>query len=224
MGTERFDTVGTDENFAEDYTERLGSYRGSALYADKEFTSVQHDLLLESLKKVFFRRDKQRIRDDAWARTEHDEQPVNGLITGDTRVQTFTAYVRKMFTSGTRIYVTKIFDAGNTVGLGWVNIVDYDAVPKKYFVGLNADYMTNSYSWGLNYHYWASVLAHEMLHNLGYRHEGGYPGSLITEWGTAIHHDRSGNFDDDGWINGRPDGFGLTTLPMPRSFCTARTP
>jgi len=56
--------------------------------------------------------------------------------------------------------------------------------------------MNSSYIYGADYHYWAGVIAHEILHNLGYVHPDGYTGTLITSYQDCIHADRSGNFID----------------------------
>jgi len=50
-----------------------------------------------------------------------------------------------------------------------------------------------------DFNYWADVLAHEILHNFGYRHPTGYPGSFIEEFGVCVR------------LNGvEPAQFGLT--------------
>ncbi|HYW20370.1 MAG TPA: hypothetical protein VE956_13880 [Nodularia sp. (in: cyanobacteria)] len=68
-------------------------------------------------------------------------------------------------------------------------------------VALNSD----QFGAGATYHksndldYWADVLAHEVLHNLGYNHPTGYPGSFIEEFGVCVR------------FNGvEPAEFGLT--------------
>jgi hypothetical protein len=60
-------------------------------------------------------------------------------------------------------------------------------------VALNSDHFgaRSIYHQKDNFDYWAGVLAHEVLHNLGYRHPTGYPGSFIEEFGICVQHNGS---------------------------------
>ena len=42
--------------------------------------------------------------------------------------------------------------------------------------------------------YWAGVIAHEVLHNLGYEHPKGYPGSFINEFGNCVWRSQNTSF------------------------------
>jgi hypothetical protein len=55
-------------------------------------------------------------------------------------------------------------------------------------VALNSDYFGAKATYHLknDFDYWAGVLAHEVLHNLGYGHRTGYPGSFIEEFGICV--------------------------------------
>lgn len=83
------------------------------------------------------------------------------------------------------------------VGVGWVGIMDRSKEKNNYFIGLNSDYMNHSYQHGLDYHYWSSVIAHEVAHNGGYRHPNGYNGTLIEEFDECVFNDRTGNFSEE---------------------------
>ena len=92
-------------------------------------------------------------------------------------------------------YVARFWDDQNTVGLGYVDLF-YDksnALPgynnRHYFhVALNSDHLgeDSPYLHAKNAEYWAGVLAHEFLHNLGYVHPTGSSGSFVKEYGNCI--------------------------------------
>ena len=82
------------------------------------------------------------------------------------------------------------------MGLGYVNFFGWVGTPmrnsgqKRYFyIGLNSDFLgeESSYTYANSSTYWAGVIAHEVLHNLGYTHPTGYAGSFINEFGNCLH-------------------------------------
>lgn len=92
-------------------------------------------------------------------------------------------------------FIARMWDQSSIVGLAYVNVFHSRSNPlpgygerHHFHIALNSDYMGSgaSYFYRNNAQYWAGVIAHEFLHNLGYRHPTGYEGSFINEYGECI--------------------------------------
>lgn len=68
-----------------------------------------------------------------------------------------------------------------------------DLYPKEriFWIYLNRDFIESRLSLLVpsSPEIWAGIIAHEMMHNLGWDHPNGYEGSLITEFGNCISHE-----------------------------------
>lgn len=55
-------------------------------------------------------------------------------------------------------------------------------------IELNADYLTSGakFNYTIQPQSWAGVIAHEILHNLGWSHPSGYQGTVISEFGQCV--------------------------------------
>jgi hypothetical protein len=84
-----------------------------------------------------------------------------------------------------KMTVTYLSALPNTVGLGIIGSGEFPEKGDLLRIALSADYFGAKATYPLknNFDYWAGVMAHEVLHNLGYRHPNGYPGSFIEEFG-----------------------------------------
>lgn len=92
-------------------------------------------------------------------------------------------------------YVGRFWNDINAAGLGFINLF-YDrsnALPgykdRHYLhVALNSDHLgeESQYFLARDFEYWAGVLGHEFLHNLGYVHPTGYSGSFVKEYGNCV--------------------------------------
>ncbi|MBF0208129.1 MAG: hypothetical protein HQK53_14720 [Oligoflexia bacterium] len=106
------------------------------------------------------------------------------------------------YISGTTVpafaFIASFNNDPNIVGIGYVDLF-YDCnnpLPgyknKHYLhIAINSDKLGNSsnYFFAKNEAYWAGIIAHEFLHNLGYEHKGGYTGSFINEYRKCIQYD-----------------------------------
>ena len=92
-------------------------------------------------------------------------------------------------------FIARYWADSKSVGLGFPGLFyDRDNPLPGYntrhylHIALNSDHMgtESDYAFSNNHDYWAGVIGHEFLHNLGYRHPTGYPGSFIKEYGNCV--------------------------------------
>ena len=92
-------------------------------------------------------------------------------------------------------YISRFFHDRRAVGIGYINLFykTDDPFPgysdRHYFyIALNSDFMGpgSRYQFAKDEEYWAGVIAHEFLHNLGYTHPTGYTGSFVKEYGQCV--------------------------------------
>ncbi len=92
------------------------------------------------------------------------------------------------------LFIARYWDDPGYVGVGYMNLFYDTDMPmpgqkdRHYFhVAINSDYMEPKKYWAArDERYWAGVIGHEMLHNLGYDHPTGYPGSFIKVYGDCV--------------------------------------
>lgn len=181
----------------------LGGYAGSyqtffivslQFRIDPTFSAQQKNLLDKAARILVDRALKPSVIDCAYdhsfkdlpgSRSGFERQLYNALspsYLGEVAVPSFgfiARYSRDPDTVG-RGYVGLYYDRDNV-------LPGYDH--RHYFhVALNSDHMgpSSSYAYREDAEYWAGVVGHEFLHNLGYRHPTGYPGSFIKEYGKCI--------------------------------------
>lgn len=95
------------------------------------------------------------------------------------------------------VFVAKFDGDDESVGLGYVNLF-YDTdnpFPGQLYrhylhFALNIDYLgkQKNYVYAHDFDYWAGVMGHEMLHNLGYIHPDGANGTFIQAYGHCIQN------------------------------------
>lgn len=199
---DRFWEVGLDEKSAKSYTEFLEKRTASDeshrnhFFVDKTFSEPQKKMLERAVAKYFYRRDKKDIRKCALSRATRYTIPVTAG-SNETADEALASITRAMGSGS--VYILRVDGAtyNQIVGVGWVGIIDRSKSSNKFYIALNSDYMNGTYIHGNNYHYWSSVIAHELAHNGGYRHPDGYEGTLIQAYDECIFLDRSGNFSDE---------------------------
>jgi hypothetical protein len=95
------------------------------------------------------------------------------------------------------VFVSRYWDDPKSVGRGFVGLFYDEDKPLAHFssrhylhIALNSDHLgpTSTYHLKNDPEYWAGVIAHEVLHNLGYKHSSGYAGSFIQEYGYCVQH------------------------------------
>jgi len=171
-------------------------------YADNKFDGFQQALIGPAAKKLHERmNDNQRskILDCAYKRASKALPRSRQTI--DTQLKNI--FVNPA--SGNRpIKMTVAYMWSEANAVGRAPIGNSGQFPEKgdlLRVALNSDYFGAQATYHLkdDFDYWAGVLAHEVLHNLGYGHPTGYPGSFIEEFGICVQ------------LNGaQPAQFGLT--------------
>ncbi len=93
------------------------------------------------------------------------------------------------------LFVARFWHDPVAVGIGYINLFfDRDDPLPGYqtrhylHIGLNSEFMGDESQYYLKNDaaYWAGVIGHEILHNLGMSHPNGYPGSFVKEYGNCI--------------------------------------
>jgi hypothetical protein len=109
-------------------------------------------------------------------------------------------------------FIARYSGDSQSVGVGYVNLYyDRDNVlpghdHRHYLhVALNSDFMgpSSEYVYRDNEEYWAGVIVHEFLHNLGYRHPTGYPGSFIKEYQLCLQGNGQSHDEPEGVVGDR---------------------
>ena len=172
--------------------------RALLVQVDPTFSDAQK-VILEKAAKIFFDRAlKKEVIDCAFA-ASHRGQPENRR---KFELQLYDASAirqLKELLHPAALFIAK-FQQQGAVGLAYVNLF-YDAEKpltgyknKHYLhIAINEGYLGDSSKWyGRDTSYWAGVIAHEVLHNLGFRHGSGrdykedYAGYFITEYGKCV--------------------------------------
>ncbi|MEH2466329.1 hypothetical protein [Nostoc sp.] len=164
------------------------SSRNFQTYADNAFDGYQKAVIGPAAKLLHERlnNDQQRAKviNCACSRSSKDF-PTSRKAIDDQLKQVFVNSA-----SGNRpikMTVTYLKGLKNVVGRGIVG--DSGQFPEKgdlLRIALSSDYFGSQSSVNNGYDYWANVMAHEVLHNLGYKHPTGYPGSFVEEFGICV--------------------------------------
>lgn len=164
---------------------------------DSSFTEQQQELLKEAMKVVMQRALKEPVISCAFKQASKNlpeskeifvEQMLSALALIQNQETLFPAFV----------FVGRFWDDPKTVGIAYQDLFYDTEFPfpgythRHYLhVAINSDFLGNStgYRFGNDVNYWAGVLAHEFLHNLGYGHPTGYERSFIREYEVCLRND-----------------------------------
>jgi hypothetical protein len=155
-------------------------------YADNAFDGDQKALIGPAAKVLHERlnssKQREQILNCAYSRASKD-LPRNRKEIDDQLKKVFVDSA-----SGNRpikMTVTHLSAVPNAVGLGVVGSGEFPEKGDLLRIALSSDYFGAKATYHLknDFDYWAGIMAHEVLHNLGYSHPNGYPGSFIEEFG-----------------------------------------
>jgi hypothetical protein len=187
---------------------------------DNQFSLLQEKVLDEALEIFIDRALKESIIECAFSRSykdlpeSRDEIVINLFealrplhINGDTHMPSLA-------------FINMYEEDSKSVGIGYLNLffdTDKPLHPFGYrhylHIGLNGKYLCNiDYYLGNDASYWAGVIAHEFLHNLGYSHPTGYKGSFIEEYGFCLQTDGKKKIEHH-LINGNEDYLSIKPVP-----------
>ncbi len=179
------------------------------LGVDEDFSKEQKNIIFQAMQIFVERALQEHVINCAFSHAYKDlpgskerfkAQLYDGLrplLVGDATIPSFA-------------FVARLSEYDNTVGLAYVGLF-YDSdhpLPDHsgrhyFYVALNSDYLgpNASYRYRNDRDYWAGVLAHEYLHNLGYDHPSGYSGSFVKEYqrclaGNGAAWERAEEFGD----------------------------
>lgn len=164
----------------------------ASVNVDTDFNLGQLELLNKSMDFLLKFSMDEKVLDCAYEKSTKD-MPSSRTTFIEQLYSVFTwRHLNGLFYPG-NIYIAKVFDAPDIVGVGYVNLF-YDTnnplpgfLTRRYIhVGINGDYLSSKNYLYQKPEYWAGVIAHEMLHNLGYTHTTGYKGSFINEYGDCL--------------------------------------
>ena len=107
-------------------------------------------------------------------------------------------------------FIARFWDDPKAVGLGYLNLFNDTDKPlpgyrtRHYLhIALSSDHLgrNGGYYLSRDEGYWAGVIAHEFLHNLGYDHPTGYASSFIKEYGNCIWMNGASAEEPEGTFN-----------------------
>lgn len=173
-----------------------GSFR---VLVENSFDQEQKQIIREASIRVRERMRSQRSAILACAdkRSNRDKQSASGKAINDQIDQVFFKTA-----SGGRpinLNIVRLWSNSKAAGLAPVGTRDYQFPEKGDLlrIALNSDDLGSKSQYFLSndIDYWAGVIVHEILHNLGYSHPKGYEGSFIKEFGRCTRY--SGNVPAD---------------------------
>lgn len=157
------------------------------VYADNAFNEEQRQLIRTASIKLHdrMRTQRSRILDCAYKRSSNN-RPSSRQAIDNQLVGTFVNAA-----SGNRpikLTVTRMWSEPRYAGLAPVG-----GFPEKgdlFRIALNSDDLGSNAQYFLktNTDYWAGVMVHEVLHNLGYNHPSPSNGSFIKEFGRCTQY------------------------------------
>lgn len=162
---------------------------------DPTFDAEQREILAGALK-IFLKRGLSEDVIDCAFRKSYRDLPVSRA-----RFETqLGSAITMIQVEGVNIpsfaFIARYWNDQSSVGLGFMNLFYDDrggAMPEFSYrhylhVAINSDHLgsNSSYYYKDDVEYWAGVLGHEFLHNLGYTHPNGYQGSFIAEYGHCL--------------------------------------
>ena len=167
------------------------------VYADNAFNEQQRQLIRTASIKLHDRMRNQRsvilscTYNRATKNKPRDRQTIDNQLT-----QVFVNAA-----SGNRpikLTITRLWS--DEVAVGRAPVGNPGQFPEKgdlLRIALNSDDLGSNAKYFLknDTDYWAGVIGHEVLHNLGYTHPTGYPGSFIKEFGNCTRY--AGNVPAD---------------------------
>ena len=173
-----------------------GSFR---VLAENGFDQEQKQLIREASIRVRERMRSQRSAILACAnkRSNRDKQSASGKGINDQIEQVF--FKRASGGRAINLSVVRLWSDSEAAGRAPIGTRDYQFPEKGDLlrISLNSDDIGSKSQYFLknDIDYWAGVIAHEILHNLGYSHPNGYEGSFIKEFGRCTRY--SGNVPAD---------------------------
>lgn len=180
-----------------------GSYKGVfpitlQVGVDPSFSEGQQRLIIDAMDVFVERAMEDSILDCAYKRSTKDF-PVDRKT---FEVQLYSAlspiYVKSSVLPSFA-FIARYGSDPESVGIAYLDLFNDRESPlpgystRHYLhIALNTDHLGegSQYSLARDVDYWAGVIGHEFLHNLGYDHPTGYRGSFIKEFGNCI------------WMNG----------------------
>lgn len=163
---------------------------------DYGFSSQQKSILDTALSLFMERALKPHVIDCAYRRSHKDFPVSREKFVAQLLESLRPLPINSLTTIPSFAFIAMYNNDYRSVGVGYVNLFYDTDKPLHPFshrhylhIALNSDYLGPgaNYFYKNNAEYWAGVIAHEFLHNLGYRHPTGYPGSFIKEYGNCVH-------------------------------------
>lgn len=165
-----------------------------SLYHDDNFDSSERQIITEAMQLFMERALDDGVVECAFRNSSKDRPPSVEVFKGAMfAALSLRAHDSTMFPGFA--YITSFSADDQAVGIGYINLFyDRDRPLPGYdnrnylYIALNRDLLGQGSTYWLasNAEYWAGVIGHEFLHNLGYVHPTGYPGSFIKEYGDCI--------------------------------------
>ncbi len=184
-------------------TEHIGDYKGNyqgtfalatQVRVDPSFTDGQKGILKDAMEVFMERALKKETIDCAYATSTKDLPKSRDKFEIDL-VTALSSFVVDGVKFPAFIFVARFWNDPKAVGIGYLNLF-YDktlALPElgqrsHLHIAINSDFLgyDSRYFFAKYKEYWAGVMGHEFLHNLGYDHPSGYKGSFIEEYGNCL--------------------------------------
>jgi len=217
-----YDSVASAASIGKCYTGRFDNCVLLKLQVglDQGFCFDQKEILDKALKIYMERAMRHRVIECAFARSQKDLPLSRDTFIEQLLEALSPLYIDDDLQMPALAFIAMYFNDPRSVGIGYVNLFNDKDKPlpscsKRHYlhIALNKDYIggQTDYSYKSDPEYWAGVIGHEFLHNLGFRHPTGYVGSFINEYGYCIQ--------TDGIERDIPQGYGDREVSRSINIC-----
>lgn len=161
---------------------------------DPEFSVEQQKLIKGAVKLFVERATQDRIILCALEKASKDG-PESMSKFQSQLLAAMSLIQREDMTVPSFVFVAKYWGDSKFVGLGYQGLFyerdwPFPGFDHRHYlhIALNSDFLgePSSYLYRNDVEYWSGVIAHEVLHNLGYGHPKGYERSFIYEYGNCV--------------------------------------
>lgn len=197
--------------------EYVGNYQGSydgifklgvQLRVDPTYSDEEKSILKDAIQFYIERALKKEVLDCAFSRSTKD------LPNSRSQFEIQLASALSPFeVEGLRMnafqFIARFWNDPGAVGYGYVNLFYDTSLPQPGFqiknhfhIALNSDFIGQDslYPFATDTEYWAGIIGHEFLHNLGYDHPSGYKGSFIQEYGLCLTNNGASLAEPEGIV------------------------
>ena len=163
---------------------------------DTSFSKEEEAIIYNAVEIYVKRALSKRVIDCAYRRSSKD-LPKSRQIFEAKVYDSMRPLIDKQTVYPSFSFIARYWNDDISLGTAYVNLfydkdIPFPGTDHRHYlhIALNSDFLgpDSYYYLSTDADYWAGVIGHEFLHNLGYEHPTGYPGSFINEYGDCLYN------------------------------------